>query len=96
MLQIFTAEGSLDDLEVVLTNIFADTEFSKKHNLCSINSVNWTRVMIQIAHHVYLYLRTVETVGNPIDVVVPSGGCGNIAGMNCYIYHFFILLLKNN
>lgn len=77
-IHVYATEGSLDDAEGAAKDIFADAEYAKKHNLCSFNSINWARVMVQIAHHVYIYLRTADAVGDPIDVVVPSGGCGNV------------------
>ena len=35
--------------------------------------------MVQIAHHIYMYLQVAEPIGKPVDIVIPTGGCGNIA-----------------
>ena len=31
-----------------IKEVFLDAEFVKKHNLCSINSINWARIMVQV------------------------------------------------
>jgi len=67
-IHVYAVEGSSDDLDVPIKNCFP------RDNVTSINSVSWTRVMIQIAHYVYFYLRE----GNEIDVFVPTGAAGNI------------------
>lgn len=53
----------------------------------SLNSVNFSRVMIQLAHFIYAYLELsgveqVEAKGGlpELEVVVPTGGAGNIVG----------------
>ncbi|KAG4077108.1 hypothetical protein HA402_016095 [Bradysia odoriphaga] len=67
-IHVYAVEGSSDDLDVPIKECFP------QHNVTSINSISWTRVMIQIAHYVYFYLRE----GNEIDVFVPTGAAGNI------------------
>lgn len=71
----------------------------KQHSLMSLNSVNWSRVMVQLAHFIYAYLHVsgleqVET-GAPLpalEMVVPTGGAGNIAGEKFYNDKVFPLL----
>lgn len=52
----------------------------------SLNSVNWSRVMVQVAHFLYAYLELSgleETEGAELpelEVVVPTGGAGNVTG----------------
>ena len=43
----FAVEGTSDELDIPIKKIFADWEYKNKHNLCSINSLNWARVLIQ-------------------------------------------------
>lgn len=43
-----------DDLDVVVKHLFSDLEFKKKNNLCSINSINWARIMLQTVRHFHL------------------------------------------
>lgn len=88
-MQLFrvSADGSSDDIDVPLRRLFADQQLVKSHGLMSLNSVNWSRIMIQLAHFIYAYLHTsgLEKAGTdaplpPLEVVVPTGGAGNIAG----------------
>ncbi|KAM9322398.1 threonine synthase-like 2 isoform 3-T3 [Pholidichthys leucotaenia] len=83
---VFAADGSSDDIDQPLRRLFADQELVKSHGLMSLNSVNWSRVMIQLAHFIYAYLelsgmeQNESTAALPeMEVVVPTGGAGNIA-----------------
>lgn len=81
------ADGSSDDIDQPLRRLFEDQDLVKSHRLMSLNSVNWSRVMVQLAHFIYAYLQLsgvqeVEDDGDlpVLEVVVPTGGAGNIAG----------------
>jgi threonine synthase len=50
---VFACEGTSDDLDVPVKAILTDKDFSKKHNIGSINSINLARIVIQAAHYVY-------------------------------------------
>ncbi|XP_070845077.1 threonine synthase-like 2 [Chaetodon trifascialis] len=81
---VFAADGSSDDIDQPLRRLFADQELVKSHGLMSLNSVNWSRVMVQLAHFIYAYLELsgVEQAKGDLpelEVVVPTGGAGNIA-----------------
>uniref|UniRef100_A0A3B5KV55 Threonine synthase-like 2 n=1 Tax=Xiphophorus couchianus TaxID=32473 RepID=A0A3B5KV55_9TELE len=72
---VFAADGSSDDIDRPLRRLFADQNLVRTHGLMSLNSVNWSRVMIQVAHFFYAYL---ELTLPELEVVVPTGGAGNI------------------
>ncbi|KAM8872404.1 threonine synthase-like 2 isoform 1-T1 [Synchiropus picturatus] len=83
---VFAADGSSDDIDQALRRLFADQDLVRTHGLISLNSVNWSRVMIQLAHFIFAYLQLsgVEHTGTDsalpeLEVVVPTGGAGNIA-----------------
>lgn len=83
---VFAADGSSDDIDQPLRHLFADQDLVKSHGLMSLNSVNFSRVMIQLAHFIYAYLelsgmeQTDTDAALPeLEVVVPTGGAGNIA-----------------
>lgn len=76
----FSTEGTSDDFDVVMADVFADGEFSKQHTMISFSSVNWTRILIQIVHFFFSYFQTVKCVGDPVTIFVPSGGLGNLTG----------------
>nr|XP_032806182.1 threonine synthase-like 2 isoform X5 [Petromyzon marinus] len=88
---VFTVEGSSDDLDEPIRRLFADSEFSSRHGVISINSINWGRVLVQVAHHFYAYFRCTDGGGGgggaeveeeempTVEVVVPTGAAGNAA-----------------
>lgn len=79
---VFAAHGNSDQIDEVIKELFADVDFSRKYNLMSLNSVNWSRIMVQIAHHFYAYFQcapSLDTTPLPVvEIVVPTGGGGNI------------------
>ncbi|TMM57319.1 threonine synthase [Maribacter algarum] len=67
-----------DDLDLVIANLYANIQFKEKVHLSSVNSINWGRVMMQTVHYFYGYLKVVETIGEEINMSVPSGAFGNL------------------
>ncbi|XP_050397978.1 threonine synthase-like 2 [Patella vulgata] len=75
---VYRADGCCDDMDDVFSKIHADTEFVKRYNIGSLNSVNWARIMVQIVHYFYIYLKMEPDCEKEVEIVVPTGGCGNI------------------
>jgi len=69
-----------DDLDLVITQMFADEGLKKRLQLSSVNSINWCRVMVQTVHYFFGYFRVVDTVGERVVFSVPSGAFGNLFG----------------
>ncbi|XP_016057346.1 PREDICTED: threonine synthase-like 2 [Miniopterus natalensis] len=81
--RVFGVEGNSDELDEPIKAVFTDVAFVKKHNLMSLNSINWSRVLVQMAHHFFAYFRCVPSLDvhplPPVEVVVPTGAAGNLA-----------------
>ena len=84
---VIAVNGCFDDAQTGVKNIFANGEFAellKKNNvkLSSANSINWGRLVPQIAYYVYSYVdllrREKIEKGEEINIVVPTGNFGNI------------------
>ncbi|XP_072529602.1 threonine synthase-like 2 [Salminus brasiliensis] len=94
---VFAADGSSDDIDVPLRKLFTDLDLVKSHGLMSLNSVNWSRILVQLAHFIYAYLQLSDlqnTEGDSLpdlEVVVPTGGAGNITA-GCIVKHMGIPL----
>eukprot|EP00794_Sanderia_malayensis_P007969 gene7969-8828_t len=86
------AQGSSDDFDTVVRELFADDKFSSEHKLISFSSLNWVRLMIQIVHYFYSYFQSVDKIGNNVTVVVPCGGLGNLTAG--YIAHLMGLPIQ--
>lgn len=87
----FAAEGNCDDLDILVQNIFKQPDLVKKYNLCTINSGNWARIMIQIVHYFYVYFQVANNPGDVVHIIVPTGAMGNVTGLSMYFYSRFLL-----
>ncbi|XP_049712633.1 threonine synthase-like 2 isoform X1 [Elephas maximus indicus] len=80
---VFGVEGNSDELDEPIKAVFADVDFVKEHCLMSLNSINWSRVLVQMAHHFFAYFRCAPSMDvdplPPVEVVVPTGAAGNLA-----------------
>ena len=79
--------GNFDDAQNGVKRIFSDTEFAKELSdggifLSSANSINWGRLVPQIVYYISaycdMYRDGIITLGEKIDVCVPTGNFGNI------------------
>ncbi len=79
--------GNFDDAQSGVKRIFADKNFSDKLNdggvfLSSANSINWGRLVPQIVYYISAYCDMYQSgaisLGEKIDVCVPTGNFGNI------------------
>ena len=79
---VFTVEGTSDDLDVPIKKVFSDTDFIKKFNVCSINSINWARICVQIIHYIYCYFQCRQSPSDEkVKIIIPTGACGNVSGI---------------
>jgi threonine synthase len=67
-------EGSFDDCQNLMKNIFGDLDFKNDFHLGAINSVNWARIMAQIVYYGYASLRFADGC----CFAVPTGNFGNV------------------
>lgn len=67
-----------DDLDLVIAKLYANIPFKNKVHLSSVNSINWGRVMMQTVHYFYAYLQVADSIGEEINMSVPSGAFGNL------------------
>ncbi len=72
-------EGTFDDCQRMMKSCFADLPFKQTYKLGAVNSVNWVRVMAQIAYYMYSGLQLMkETGATALQFAVPTGNFGNI------------------
>lgn len=86
-LAVCAIEGNFDDAQTGVKNIFTTDEISRRledNNMLfsSANSINWGRLLPQIVYYISAYCELVNSgkirLGDPINVVVPTGNFGNI------------------
>lgn len=66
-------DGSFDDCQSIMKQIFNDLEFKRTHQLGAVNSINWARLMVQIVYYIYAALHH----DRPVTFAVPTGNFGN-------------------
>ena len=80
-------KGNFDDVQSFVKQIFTDEDYRQQLNqngydFSSANSINWGRLVPQIVYYVYSYCQLVKQgrlkMGEPMNVVVPTGNFGNI------------------
>ncbi|MGC9167656.1 MAG: threonine synthase [Desulfurella sp.] len=66
--------GTFDDCQNIIKEIFKDNTFKEKYHLGSINSINFARILAQIVYYYYAFLK----VGKNVLFSVPTGNFGDI------------------
>lgn len=77
---VYRTEGDTDEQAEALKLLFSDAEFMSRHQVCSINSINWARIMVQSAYYAWAYLQLRPAADGPVNFVIPSGAFGNAMG----------------
>lgn len=70
-------EGTFDDCQDLVKGAFADIDFRDRYALSAVNSINWARIMAQVAY----YFWAAVAVGAPdrrVSFAVPTGNFGNV------------------
>lgn len=67
-----------DDCQDLVKAVNKDADFKAEFQLGAVNSINWGRIVAQVAYYFRGYLNAVTEVGEPVDFCVPSGNFGNV------------------
>lgn len=67
-------EGTFDDAQTLVKQLFADHAFARQHRLAAINSINWVRIAAQTAY----YVATCLKLGPQLTFAVPTGNFGDV------------------
>ncbi|MDB3858038.1 threonine synthase [Pelagibacteraceae bacterium] len=68
-------EGSFDDCQKIVKDMFNDNEFREKINMSGVNSINWARIICQIVYYFYAVFKIDK---ENISFSVPTGNFGDI------------------
>lgn len=72
-------EGTFDDGQKIVKDIFSDIEFKNQYQLGAVNSINWARILAQVVYYVYSCLHVIKHEGDKaMDFAVPTGNFGDI------------------
>ena len=70
-------DGTFDDCQALVKNLFNDTHFRQQFALAAVNSINWARILTQVVY----YFAAALALGAPercVTFIVPTGNFGNI------------------
>ncbi len=71
-------DGTFDDAQAALKEIFGDQGFRTRHHLSAVNSINLARVLAQCVYYLYAWLRLPPAERDNVEFVVPTGNFGNV------------------
>jgi len=72
-------DGTFDDGQRIVKEIFGDLEFKSRHFLGAVNSINWARVLAQVVYYFYAYGCVNRDCGaKQVYFSVPTGNFGDI------------------
>lgn len=75
--RVLAVEGTFDDCQNRLKEMFGDAAFRDRVKLAAVNSINWARVVAQAAYYVYAALR-LGGLERPVAFSVPTGNFGDV------------------
>ena len=71
-------DGNFDDCQALVKKLLVDKDFNNKHNLASINSINWGRVLAQVVYYFYSAFKVMKGKDNKsVNFSVPTGNFGD-------------------
>ncbi len=71
-------DGTFDDAQNALKEIFGDQDFRTHHRLSAVNSINLARVLAQCVYYLYAWLKLPPSERGNVEFVVPTGNFGNV------------------
>ncbi len=72
-------EGTFDDTQAIIKEIFGDLDYKQKHALGAVNSINWARVLAQVVYYFYACFKVQKATGaKEVEFSVPTGNFGDI------------------
>src|SRR6185295_9958275 len=76
-------DGTFDDAQSALKEIFADQAFRTRHRLSAVNSINLARVLAQSVYYLHAWLKLPPNERGNVEFVVPTGNFGNVLAGWC-------------
>jgi len=71
-------EGTFDDAQKSVKEIFSDLDFKLKVGLSAVNSINLARILAQSVYYLFAWLKLDQKERNQTTFVVPTGNFGNV------------------
>ena len=99
-------EGSFDDAQAIVKQLFTDGDFGQQVGLTAVNSINWCRIMAQMVYYFFALQQWRSLPANNMQMkpsfVVPTGNFGDVlAGYYAHrcglpVAHFVVACNEND
>jgi threonine synthase len=74
-----SVEGTFDDCQRIIKELFADVDFKHRYHLRAINSINIARILAQTVYYFYAYFQLAnQQQVDKVNFSVPTGNFGDI------------------
>ncbi len=70
--------GVFDDCQDIVKDVGEDAEFTSRHRIGTVNSLNWARVVAQAVYYFKGYFAVTKSNTERVSFTVPSGNFGNV------------------
>jgi threonine synthase len=70
-------EGSFDDCQRIVKELFGDLSFRDEMRLSGVNSINWARILAQIVYY-FVAAVALGAPDRPVSFAVPTGNFGDV------------------
>jgi threonine synthase len=70
-------EGTFDDCQRIVKELFGDLAFRDEMNLAGVNSINWARILAQIVYY-FVGAVALGAPERPVSFAVPTGNFGDV------------------
>ncbi len=71
-------EGTFDDAQAALKDVFNDAAFKDRVGLSAVNSINIARILAQCVYYIHAFLQLPKERRSNVEFVVPTGNFGNV------------------
>ena len=70
-------DGNFDECQKLVKLMFADKNFNNSINMSGVNSINWSRIAVQIVYYFFAYFKVINKE-EKVNFAVPTGNFGDI------------------
>jgi threonine synthase len=70
--------GVFDDCQDIVKRVSADADFKRRYHVGTVNSINWARLVAQVAYYFKAWLAVSSHAEEEISFAVPTGNFGNV------------------
>ena len=75
--KVFAVQGTFDDCQSIVKELFADKALVSDVNLSGVNSINWARILVQIIYYFSAFYQLKDLSAGKLSFSVPTGNFGD-------------------